>query len=271
MIIKNEFIELISFGNTLNKVQCKILDIDFPTNENWETAILNKDILRNDANRLMLLKGKLALKAQEQIIKNYAMVLEFNNIKTKEITQKSTPTPALNSTVDITTSQSTNISIYCDGACSGNPGKAGSGLALYKDDNKPILYYGKYVVKGTNNTAELHALYKALLLASQMKTSEKIMILSDSKYSIDCISTWAYAWKSKGWTKKSGEIKNLELIKSAHNLYEQIKNDIVLKHVKGHVGIEGNELADRMALHAIKAQSEEFKEYAYTTIESVIH
>jgi len=216
----------------------------------------------------MLLKGNIAIKAQEQIIKNYAMVLEFNSIKEKE-----TPTQVQNTTVQIAslnTQDNTNISIYCDGACSGNPGKAGSGLALYKNSEKPILYYGNFLVNGTNNIAELNALYKALLLASEIKTNEKVMILSDSKYSIDCISTWAYGWKAKGWTKKSGEIKNLDLIKNAHNLYEQIKNKIIIKHVKGHSGIEGNELADRMAVHAIKAQNYEFEEYIYGSIDSVL-
>ena len=263
-----KFIELISYGDTINKIQCKILNIDFPTDDNWQNELLNKEISRNDANRLMLLKGNIAIKAQEQIIKNYAMVLEFNNIKTKETPKPTTQvTPVTSNTSN---QQDTNISIYSDGACSGNPGKAGSGLALYKNGTKPTLYYGNYVANGTNNIAELNALYKALLLASEQNTSEKVIILSDSKYSIDCITTWAYGWKKNNWTKKSGEIKNLELIKNAHNLYEQIKNKIIIKHVKGHAGIEGNELADRMALHAIKAKIDGFEVYEYTSIDSVL-
>ena len=268
MNMDEKFIELISYGDTINKIQCKILNIDFPTDENWQNELLNKEISRNDANRLMLLKGNIAIKAQEQIIKNYAMVLEFNNIKTKETPKPTTQvTPVTSNTSN---QQDTNISIYSDGACSGNPGKAGSGLALYKNGAKPTLYYGNYVENGTNNIAELNALYKALLLASEQNTSEKVMILSDSKYSIDCIATWAYGWKKNNWTKKSGEIKNLELIKNAHNLYEQIKNKIIIKHVKGHAGIEGNELADRMALHAIKAKIDGFEVYEYTSIDSVL-
>ena len=268
MNMDEKFIELISYGDTINKIQCKILNIDFPTDENWQNELLNKEISRNDANRLMLLKGNIAIKAQEQIIKNYAMVLEFNNIKTKETPKPTTQvTPVTSNTSN---QQDTNISIYSDGACSGNPGKAGSGLALYKNGTKPTLYYGNYVANGTNNIAELNALYKALLLASEQNTSEKVIILSDSKYSIDCITTWAYGWKKNNWTKKSGEIKNLELIKNAHNLYEQIKNKIIIKHVKGHAGIEGNELADRMALHAIKAKIDGFEVYEYTSIDSVL-
>jgi ribonuclease HI len=264
MIIDEKFIELISHGDTLNKIQSKILNINFPANENWKDEVVNKDISVHDVNKLILLKDIVAVKSQEQIIKNYNMVIEFKKNTNNETPVVSTPTQ------NNDTQENTNISIYCDGACSGNPGKAGSGLALYKNGAKPILYYGNYVKNGTNNIAELNALYKALKLASEIKTSEKVMILSDSKYSIDCISTWAYGWKRNNWTKKSGEIKNLELIKSAHNLFEQIKNDITIKHVKGHSGVEGNELADRMAVHAVKAQNDEFEEYSYVSIDSVL-
>ena len=86
MKIDKDFIELISHKNNLNKEQLKILDLDeIP---NWEELALSKEVSRNDANLLMLLKGDLTLKAQEQIIKNYHMVLEFNNIKAKVYTPK---------------------------------------------------------------------------------------------------------------------------------------------------------------------------------------
>ncbi|MDC0932672.1 ribonuclease H [Arcobacteraceae bacterium] len=269
MNITTNFIELITNNDTLNKTQCKILNIDFPTDANWQELLQNKEISEHDVNKLILLKGIVAVKSQEQIDKNYMEIIEFK--KNKTVT-KETPQTQKTASVSSTSNNqnNTNVSIYCDGACSGNPGKSGSGLAVYKNAEKPVLYYGNYEKHGTNNTAELKALYKALLLADEIKTEEKVMILSDSKYSIDCISTWAYSWKRNGWTKKFGEIKNLELIKNTHNLYEQIKNNIIIKHVKGHSGVEGNELADRMALHAIKAQNDEFEVYSYTSIDSVL-
>ena len=268
MIINNKFITLISHSDTLNKIQCKLLNIDFPTSDNFIEELLNKEISEHDVNKLILLKGIVAVKAQEQIVKNYMQIIEFKKNKTENESVKTSQTDV--QTTNTNNQQDSNVSIYCDGACSGNPGKAGSGLALYKNGAKPILYYGNYEKNGTNNIAELNALYKALQLANEINTNEKVMILSDSKYSIDCIMTWAYGWKRNNWTKKSGEIKNLELIKSAHNLYEQIKDKIVIKHVKGHAGIEGNELADRMALHTIKAQNSEFEEYTYTNIDSIL-
>ena len=75
------------------------------------------------------------------------------------------------------------MTIYCDGACSGNPGEAGSGVAVYSKGNKPVLYHGDYVKHGTNNIAELNALYKAMKICKEANSSEQITILSDSKYS----------------------------------------------------------------------------------------
>lgn len=159
--------------------------------------------------------------------------------------------------------------IYCDGACQGNPGKSGSGLAVYNGDKKPVLISGRYNASGTNNTAELNALYRALEIANEY-INENVEILADSQYAIKCISEWAYSWKKKGWTKKGGEIKNLEIIQKAHKLYDEIKDKIKLSHVKAHSNIEGNELADRMAIYAIHSQSVGFKQYEYDSISEVL-
>jgi len=161
------------------------------------------------------------------------------------------------------------LRIYCDGACSGNPGRSGSGLAIYEDEKKPVLLYGAADIIGTNNTAELKALLKALELAVDAQ-HEKVAILSDSKYSIECVVNWAYGWKAKGWTKKGGDIKNLDLIKTAHALYDGIKEKVIISHVRGHAGVEGNELADRMAVIASSIGNSVFIEYTYESIDHVI-
>lgn len=262
MTIDKEILKLITFNDNLNQTQLDILQIS-NDNIDYKDIIFSKEISKNDFNLLMLLKGIKSLEAQNQIVENYHKILEYNKIKTTVYKNESSNTTQNHDNFS-------NFTIFCDGACSGNPGFAGSGLAIYKKNQKPVLLYGAFVENGTNNIAELNALLKALQIASKNISEEKIIIFSDSKYSIDCIKTWAYSWKKNGWSKKGGEIKNLELIKESHFLYEDIKNSIELNHVKGHSGVEGNELADRMAVNAILEKNIEFKEFEYTNIEDVL-
>jgi len=155
------------------------------------------------------------------------------------------------------------IQIYCDGACSPNPGESGTGLALYHQGKITSLYYGLYQANGTNNTAELNGLLYAFKLAKKyLPKVEQVQILSDSKYSIDCITKWAKGWQTKGWTRGKGEeIKNVDLIKECFALYQEIKQHLVISHVKGHANIEGNELSDRMAVLARVQQQEALVKY----------
>ena len=152
--------------------------------------------------------------------------------------------------------QVAEVQIYCDGACSPNPGKSGTGLALYQQGKVTALYYGLYNKNGTNNTAELNGMLMAFKLAQkQLQQVSKVQILSDSKYSIDAITKWAKGWQAKGWTRGKGEeIKNLALIKECFALYQNLKSQLIISHVKGHANIEGNELSDRMAVLARNKQ-----------------
>lgn len=155
-----------------------------------------------------------------------------------------------------------NTKIFTDGGCDPNPGKAGSGIAVYRNDIAEELWYGLYNPNGTNNTAELNALHQALIMAKgEASEGKSVGIFCDSKYSIQCVTQWAVNWQKKGWKKPSGEIKNLELIKEMFTLHQQIKNDIQVLHVNGHVGVEGNELADRMSIVAIDEKEPSFIQY----------
>jgi len=155
-----------------------------------------------------------------------------------------------------------DIKIFTDGGCEPNPGKAGSGVAVYQGNKVSELWYGLFNPHGTNNTAELHALHQALLMAEALIAKEQsVAIFCDSKYSIQCVTQWAVNWQKKGWKKPSGEIKNLELIKEMFALHQQLKDKISVLHVNGHVGVEGNELADRMSIVAIEAKETDFVLY----------
>jgi ribonuclease HI len=88
-----------------------------------------------------------------------------------------------------------------------------------------------------------------------------VQILCDSTYAINCISKWAAGWEKKGWRKAGGEIKNLDIIQAAYEVYGRIQSEVHLTHVAAHVGTEGNELADRMAMFAVESANEELSEY----------
>jgi ribonuclease HI len=155
------------------------------------------------------------------------------------------------------------LQIYCDGACEPNPGNAGSGIAVYRNGTLVQLWYGLYNPNGTNNTAELNALHHALLIAeTAIAAGQTAQILCDSTYAINCVSKWAAGWEAKGWRKAGGEIKNLSIIQAAYSIYTRIDSQLQLTHVSAHVGTEGNELADRMAMFAVENGSKDLRQYS---------
>jgi len=152
--------------------------------------------------------------------------------------------------------------IFTDGGCEPNPGNAGSGMAIYRNGQVSELWYGLYNPNGTNNTAELNALHQAFLKAvPELADGRSVAVLSDSKYSIQCITQWAVNWEKRGWKKADGEIKNLALIQEIYALYQSIKDKVQVMHVNGHVGVEGNELADRMSIKAMTEHATGFSRY----------
>ena len=155
-----------------------------------------------------------------------------------------------------------DVSIYCDGACEPNPGNAGSGIVVYRAGELAQLWYGLYDPMGTNNTAELNALYHALRMAeAEINAGHSVEICSDSAYSINCIRSWAPGWEKRGWKKPGGEIKNLKIIQECYAIFRRIDKDLALTHVAAHVGTEGNELADRMAMLGALRKEKELRLY----------
>jgi ribonuclease HI len=155
-----------------------------------------------------------------------------------------------------------DVSIYCDGACDPNPGHAGSGIVVYRAGKLEQLWFGLYNPRGTNNSAELNALYHALRMAeAEIETGNSVEVCSDSAYSINCIGTWAPNWEKRGWKKPDGEIRNLGIIQDCYAIYRRIRTDLNFIHVAAHVGTEGNELADRMALLGAQRKERELRLY----------
>jgi len=140
--------------------------------------------------------------------------------------------------------------VYCDGACKGNGGKntfAGLGVWWGCDDSRNLAE--RVPAAQTNNRAELLAIVR--ILEQVPESGRSLIIKSDSQYSIKCVTIWFNKWINNGWRKADGEpVSNKELIhylKTLLNLREALGQNVDLEYVKGHAGIEGNEMADRQA------------------------
>jgi ribonuclease HI len=138
-----------------------------------------------------------------------------------------------------------NITIYSDGACSGNPGPGGYGAILtFKGKEKEISAGFKLT---TNNRMELLAILEAL---ECLKKECDVTIISDSKYIVDAMTKkWPHKWSQNNWKlRKNEDAKNIDLWKRM--LSYQQKHDLKFKWVKGHSGHEMNERADKLAVGA---------------------
>ena len=126
---------------------------------------------------------------------------------------------------------------YTDGSASPNPGPGG--FAVIKDLKPHIL--GSEEGQTTNIRME----GRALIAAIQDAGDDKVEIYTDSEFWINVVTKWAPGWQARGWTKKGGEIKNLDIVQELFELYTN--SNVDLKWVRGHEGDEGNELADEWA------------------------
>ena len=126
---------------------------------------------------------------------------------------------------------------YTDGSASPNPGPGG--FAVIKDLQPHIL--GSEDGETTNIRME----GKALIAAIQDAGDDSAEVYTDSEFWINVVTKWAPGWQARGWTKKGGEIKNLDIVQELFELYTN--SNVDLKWVRGHEGDEGNELADEWA------------------------
>ena len=129
------------------------------------------------------------------------------------------------------------ITYYTDGSASPNPGPGG--FAVIRDLKPHIL--GSEEGETTNIRME----GKALIAAIQDAGDDSAQVYTDSEFWINVVTKWAPGWQARGWTKKGGEIKNLDIVQELFELYTN--SNVDLKWVRGHEGDEGNELADEWA------------------------
>lgn len=139
------------------------------------------------------------------------------------------------------------VTIYTDGACSGNPGPGGWGSILMYKEIKKEISGGK--VDTTNNVMELTAVIEGLKL---LKFPCKVKLYSDSAYVVNAFNQkWIYGWLKNGWKNASKEpVKNKELWQELYNLTKT--HEVEFIKVKGHSDNEYNNRCDELARNAIK-------------------
>jgi len=135
------------------------------------------------------------------------------------------------------------VTIYTDGACSGNPGPGGWGAILLYGAHQKELSGGEPTT--TNNRMELTAVIKALSL---LKEPCAVELWSDSKYVIDALEKgWAKSWRAKGWIKSDKKpALNPDLWETLLKLCEI--HTVTCHWVKGHAENEFNNRCDQMAV-----------------------
>ena len=138
------------------------------------------------------------------------------------------------------------VTIYTDGACSGNPGPGGWGALLIWQDREKALSGGQ--AQTTNNKMELQAVIEALQV---LKKPCHVTIYTDSKYVLKGATEWLQGWQAKGWkTASKKPVENKEY-------WQELSTQLARHHVKfiwvkGHAGDALNERVDTLAVNACK-------------------
>lgn len=137
------------------------------------------------------------------------------------------------------------VSIYTDGACSGNPGPGGWGALLMYGEHEKEIFGGE--CNTTNNKMELTAVIKAL---ETLKKPCNVELWTDSKYVKDGMTSWIHNWKKNGWkTSSKKPVKNVDLWQRLSSLSSM--HNISWNWIKGHSGHKYNDKADALAQKGI--------------------
>jgi ribonuclease HI len=163
------------------------------------------------------------------------------------------------------------MEVYCDGSSLGNGRKdAAGGIGIFFGDghawNHSEGFVGTADTKVTNQTMELTAILRTLLILARHGVRGGVSVLTDSMYSINCLTAWVDKWKSNGWKTAAGKpVLNRELIQDILAAMEAHEGDVEFVHVRSHTAAPprdaspayarwyGNHMADRLATEAAAA------------------
>jgi ribonuclease HI len=137
------------------------------------------------------------------------------------------------------------VEIFCDGACSGNPGPGGYGAILRYDGHVKELNGGDS--NTTNNRMEMTAAIEAL---RKLKRPCSVLITTDSQYLVKGMTEWIEGWQKKGWRNSKKEpVVNKDLWEILLTLTKS--HSVQWKWVRGHAGHAENERCDQLARDGI--------------------
>nr|WP_218965977.1 ribonuclease HI [Snodgrassella communis] len=138
------------------------------------------------------------------------------------------------------------VTLYTDGACKGNPGVGGWGAFLQSGQHSKELFGGE--ANTTNNRMELTAVIQGL---AALKRPCIVNIYTDSQYVKNGMQEWIHNWKARGWKTASKQpVKNVELWQALDA--EVNKHQVHWHWIKGHAGNPGNEKADELANRGVE-------------------
>ena len=132
--------------------------------------------------------------------------------------------------------------VFTDGSAHPNPGPGGWGVVWVHGGNVVAQSHG-HESATTHNRMELRALIEAYRM---LPADAALSIYTDSKLCVDTITKWAAGWERRGWTRKGGEIKNLELVQELYTL-ARAHPRCRLEWIAAHSGNRWNEYADSLS------------------------
>lgn len=134
------------------------------------------------------------------------------------------------------------VTLYTDGACSGNPGPGGWAAILLYNGHERVLSGGEELT--TNNRMELLAVINGL---EALKERCRVTVYSDSQYVVNAVSRgWIEGWRRKGWRRSGGELKNPALWQRLYDLLKEQETEFIW--VRGHEDDELNNRCDAIAV-----------------------
>ena len=139
--------------------------------------------------------------------------------------------------------------VFTDGSCAGNPGTGGWGAVFVRDNDIVAARHG-HEPATTNNRMELLAMIAGL---EMVEPDESADIYTDSQLVVNTLTKWASGWEKRGWKRKEGEVKNLDLVQQAYALAKARPNARI-QWVRAHDGTRWNEYADALSTAYLRTE-----------------